>query len=168
MHAFQPLPIDSIEINPFTSIGADWALVTAECKGKVNAMTIAWGGVGVLWNKNVAFIFIRDSRYTKELVDGSNTFSITFFGGKEKNALKYFGRVSGREEDKIQNSGFHVDYHNEIPFIDEGNFVLACKKIAAVKLDSNTFLDETIDAAHYADHDYHTMYVGEIVDFLGR
>ena len=63
MHTFQPLPFDLIEFNPFTKIGKEWALVTAGNKEKANTMTVSWGGVGVLWGKNVAFIFVRDSRY---------------------------------------------------------------------------------------------------------
>ena len=51
--------MESLEFNPFTKIGKDWALVTAGTKLKSNAMTVSWGGVGVLWGKNVAFIFIR-------------------------------------------------------------------------------------------------------------
>lgn len=69
MHTFQPLPVELLEFNPFTKFGNEWALVTAGTKANANPMTISWGGVGVLWGKNVAFIFIRDSRYTKELLD---------------------------------------------------------------------------------------------------
>ena len=47
-------------------------------KKKANTMTVSWGGVGVLWGKNVAFIFIRDSRYTKEIIDAQEFFSISF------------------------------------------------------------------------------------------
>lgn len=36
------------------------------------------GGVGVLWGKNVVFIFIRDSRYTKEFLDNGDLFSFVF------------------------------------------------------------------------------------------
>ena len=32
-------------------------------------MTASWGGLGVLWGKPVAFIFLRPTRYTKEFVD---------------------------------------------------------------------------------------------------
>lgn len=41
-------------------------------------MTVSWGGVGVLWGKNVVFIFIRDSRYTKEFLDNGDLFSFVF------------------------------------------------------------------------------------------
>ena len=76
MHTFQPIPMESLEFNPFTKIGKDWALVTAGTKLKSNAMTVSWGGVGVLWGKNVAFIFIRDYRYNKELLDAGELLSI--------------------------------------------------------------------------------------------
>ena len=45
--------------NPFHMIGKEWMLVTAEKDGKVNTMTASWGGLGVMWGKNVAFVFIR-------------------------------------------------------------------------------------------------------------
>ena len=70
MHTFQPYPIDKMEFNPFTKIGKEWALVSAGDKTRCNTMTVSWGGVGVLWGKNVVFIFIRDSRYTKEFLYG--------------------------------------------------------------------------------------------------
>ena len=58
MHTFQPFPVNSIDINPFSLIGQQWGAVTVEHEGKVNSMTVSWGGVGVLWNKNVATILL--------------------------------------------------------------------------------------------------------------
>ena len=91
MHTFQPLPFDLVEFNPFTKIGKEWALVTAGSREKANTMTVSWGGVGVLWGKNVAFIFVRDSRYTKEFIDANEFFSITFLSGQYRDALNYQG-----------------------------------------------------------------------------
>ena len=51
-------------------------LITAKNQSRVNTMTASWGGVGILWGKPVAFVFIRQSRYTKEFVDASATFSL--------------------------------------------------------------------------------------------
>lgn len=60
MKNFKSVDIEEFNINPFTKIGKDWMLVTAKNKeGTVNTMTASWGGLGVLWGKNVAFIFIR-------------------------------------------------------------------------------------------------------------
>ena len=109
MHTFQPYPIDLIEFDPFTKIGKEWMLITASEGDKINAMTASWGGVGVLWGKNAAFIFVRDSRYTKELIDRSDHFSLTFFDNSHKSALKYFGMVTGRREDKIKTAKMNVN-----------------------------------------------------------
>ncbi len=168
MHTFQPYPIDLIEFDPFTKIGNEWMLITAKEGNKVNAMTASWGGVGVLWGKNTAFIFVRNSRYTKELIDKGSHFSLTFFDSTYKSALKYFGMVSGRREDKISNAKMHINYYEEIPFIDEGNFVICCKKMSATPILSEQFLNPDIQKQWYADGDYHTMYVGEILQILAR
>ena len=74
MHTFQPIPVDMLDMNPFTKIGKEWALLTAGNKQESNTMTISWGGVGVLWGKNVVYVFVRDSRYTKELIDAGNQY----------------------------------------------------------------------------------------------
>ena len=105
MHTFQPLPFDLVEFNPFTKIGKEWALVTAGSREKANTMTVSWGGVGVLWGKNVAFIFVRDSRYTKEFIDSNEFFSITFLSGQYRDALNYCGSHSGKDEDKFAAAG---------------------------------------------------------------
>ena len=87
MHAFQPFPIEELEFNPFEKIGKEWALVSAGSKQKANTMTVSWGGVGVLWGKNVVFIFIRDSRYTKEFIDSGDFFSVSFMSERDRKSV---------------------------------------------------------------------------------
>ena len=65
MHSFQSFTADMMECSPFDKIGKEWMLVTAGNEEKVNTMTASWGGMGVMWGKNAAFIVIRQSRYTK-------------------------------------------------------------------------------------------------------
>ena len=67
--AMKEIRAEEIKDNAFSLIGKDYLAVTVQAEGKVNAMTASWGGLGVLWNKNVATIYIRPSRYTKELLD---------------------------------------------------------------------------------------------------
>lgn len=169
MHTFQPYPIDMLELNPFTKIGTDWAVLTAGNQEKVNAMTVSWGGLGVLWGKNVGFVFVRDSRYTKEFMDKEETFSLTFFPKEfHKTPLKYLGGVSGRDEDKIKAAHLGIDYVDGVPYIDEGIFVITFKKMSATKINPEDFIDASIADEHYKNGDYHTMYVGEILQVLAR
>ena len=168
MHTFQPYPIDSIEFNPFTKIGKEWALVTSGSKSKYNTMTVSWGGLGVLWGKNVVYIFIRDSRYTKEFIDQGDFFSVSFLSEDYRDALNYCGSHSGRDEDKFEKAGLTPAFKHSIPYPDEANFVILCKKMAAVAISEDTFVDKNIAQKWYSDGDMHTMYVGEIIDLIAR
>ncbi len=167
-HTFQPCPIDILEINPFKKIGTEWMLITAGDAGKANTMTASWGGVGVMWGKNVVYIFVRDTRYTKEFIDKQDTFSLTFFDKSYKSALKYLGAVSGRDEDKLAGARMHLDYCKDTPYIDEGNLVLVCRKMSATRITKDQFIDPEIEQKWYADGNMHTMYVGEIIEVLAR
>lgn len=167
MHTFQPFPIEQLEINPFEKIGKEWALVSAGSKQRANTMTISWGGVGVLWGKNVAFVFVRDSRYTKEFIDSNDFFSVSFLGSQYKEALNYCGSHSGRDDDKLNNAGLNWNYKLSIPFIDEGNLILLCQKLSATKITEDSFISPDIKK-WYADGDMHTMYVAEILEVLAR
>lgn len=62
---FEKVDIHSLSFNPFDKVGKDWLLISATKNGKTNTMTASWGTLGHLWNKDVAIIFIRPQRYTK-------------------------------------------------------------------------------------------------------
>ena len=81
---FVKTDIKTIEKNVFRMIGDEWALVTAKKDGQVNTMTVSWGGMGVLWGKEVATIYIRPQRYTKEFIDAGEMVTMSFFGGAYK------------------------------------------------------------------------------------
>ena len=168
MHTFQPYPIDMLDINPFTKLSKEWALVTAGDKEKSNTMTVSWGGTGVLWGKNVVFIFIRESRYTKDFIDNGEFFSLSFLSEKYRDALKYCGAHSGRGEDKWSKAGLTPATRHGIPYPDEANLVFLCRKMAAVPIEEASFTDKAIMRQWYGDHDMHTMYVGEIIEVAAR
>ena len=69
MARFKSIAPQELTDNTFKLIGSDWGLVTAGDSESFNTMTISWGGLGVLWNKPVAFTFIRPQRYTFEFHD---------------------------------------------------------------------------------------------------
>lgn len=168
MHTFQPYPIDMLEMNPFTKIGKEWALITAGDKKKLNAMTVSWGGFGVLWGKKVVFIFIRDSRYTKEFLDKGDFFSMSFFSEHHRESLEFCGAHSGRDCDKFKLGKLTPAFRHAIPYPDEANLVLLCSKMAEIPIGEDTFTDKHIHRKWYEEGDYHTMYVGEIVEVVAR
>lgn len=162
------ISVEKLEKTPFELIGKDWMLVTAEMEGRVNAMTASWGGMGVMWGKNVAFVVIRPTRYTKEFVDAAETFSLAFLDENYRKALNYFGTVSGRDEDKIAKTGLTVMHEGETPYFEEAGLVLICRKLYAQQYDPACFIDLESDEKWYPEKDYHTLYIAEIVKALKK
>ena len=76
-------------------------LVTAGNAEKFNMMTASWGGLGFLWNRPVAFVFIRPQRYTFDFVERNEGFTLSFFGEEYRKVLQLCGTKSGREIDKV-------------------------------------------------------------------
>lgn len=153
----------------FSLIGDRWMLVAATDKdGKTNAMTASWGGLGVLWGKKVAFVFIRPQRYTKKFVDDAENFSLSFFEESYKPMLGYMGKVSGKDEDKIKKSGLTVQYKDGAPVFKEASLTLVCRKMYRQTLEEDCFVDKTNIGKWYPQKDYHDMYVAEIVDEIIR
>ena len=159
---------DHFNENSFNMIGKDWLLITAEKDGRVNTMTASWGGLGIMWNKKVAYIFIRPQRYTKEFVDSADRLSISVLPNSYRRELGYLGRVSGRDEDKISNANLTVKQYEDVPYFDEARLTLICKKLYAQALKEECFIDKGIIDEWYAERDYHIMYVVEIEKILEK
>lgn len=169
MNNFNEVNIKDFKYNPFEIIGKDWMLITAEKDGKVNTMTASWGGLGVIWGHNVASIYIRQSRFTKEFIDSADKFSISFFDPeKYKKALSHLGTVSGRDENKIATVGFTVNTNNLAPYFEEARTIIICRKLSSHFLAPEGFIDQEIDKKWYLDKDYHSMYIGEILKILEK
>lgn len=146
-----------------------WMLVTAaKADGTVNTMTASWGGFGVMWNKEVVYVVIRPQRYTKEFVDNTDSFSLTFFDNSFKKALAHLGAVSGKDEDKIANTGLTVAKENNIPYFLEAETVIFAKKLFVQRLEESAFLDKEIVGHWYPEKDFHYLYIAEITQILDK
>ena len=161
--SFKKIDINEIVLNPFKTIGKDWLLISASKEDKINTMTASWGGIGVIWNKNVVTVYIRPQRYTREFVDASDYFTLTFFEGYKKE-LGILGSKSGRDGDKIKEVDFDVELLEGQPAFKQGEMVFICKKLYQGKIEPNGFIDDSLDEKNYPDHDYHYIYIGEIED----
>lgn len=163
-HEVNPL---ELSCNPFQMIGKDWALVTAGDETGCNTMTVSWGNMGIMWNKNIVTIFIRPQRYTKEFLDRFDNFTVTFYEETARDALKLCGSKSGRDLDKIKAAGLTPVHENGTTYFEEARLVLECKKIYLDKIRPEGFLDPSIQQ-NYAAGDYHLIYMGEIIRVLEK
>lgn len=166
MSKFTEIKPEELNNSPFQLIGHDWMLITAEHDNRVNTMTASWGGMGVMWGKNVAYIVLRPQRYTKELVDSAETFSLTFFDSSFKNKLSYLGSASGRNEDKISKAELTVLHADNTPYFAQGKLSILCKKLYSQPFKPEYFMAPELDEKWYPQKDYHTLYIAEIQKIL--
>ena len=150
------------------SLHKQGAFLTVKHGEIVNTMTISWGNIGFEWNRPIFTVLVRKSRYTHELLEKATEFSVSVpLSNTLKKALVLCGTKSGRDIDKIKESGLILKNGESIavPSIEGCEMVYECKIV--YKQDMNPdLLSEDIKDKIYGDNDYHTIYYGEITKVI--
>lgn len=147
-------------------------LITTKSGDKVNSMTIGWGTYGTEWSTELFAAYVRESRYTRELLDENPEFTVNIpMGAVEPERLKEIlgvcGSKSGRDMDKIADLGLTLEQPEEIsvPAIKELPLTLECKVVFRQKQQTE-LLDKKFERFYPVEEngkDEHFAYYGEIV-----
>lgn len=164
---FTKILAEEINQNMFELIGREWMLISAGTPEKFNTMTASWGGIGVLFQKHIAWCVIRPVRYTYEFVEENDCFSLSFFGSEHKKSLSYCGSVSGRDEDKIAGSGLTPAFEEGVPYFEEAKMVLICRKLYFQDMIPEN-VPGAVQEQWYPNEDFHRFYFAEIEKVLVR
>lgn len=161
---FRKIDITELNFNPFTKIGKEWTLITGGNMENFNTMTASWGQLGVIWNKNVFTCYIRPNRYTYGFIEQGECFTASFFGEEYRNALSFCGSHSGRDCDKMAETGLvPVEIDGCVGF-EQADMVLVCRKLYSYDLQEKGFLtDDSIPEKFFGTDPYHRAYISEIV-----
>jgi flavin reductase (DIM6/NTAB) family NADH-FMN oxidoreductase RutF len=162
--AFKKTEAENLAINPFTALSKDWALVTAGKLEKHNTMTVAWGQMGHIWRKNVFMALVRPSRHTYGFVEENDIFTVSLFGGKQRDALNFCGSKSGRDiENKAVEAGLTPVALGGSTSFEEAETVFVCKKMYRSQLTEENMISPEIKD-FYTDDPLHVVYIGEILE----
>lgn len=160
-HAIEPLSYG----DQITKALQKGAFLTTKSGDKVNSMVIGWGHVGIVWGRPVFIAYVRTSRYTRELLDENPAFTVNVpTQGFSKEAFAICGSQSGRDLNKIQAAGLHLEPPEviNVPGIREYPLTLECQVIYRQEQDP-ALIPENIRQQYYvretADH---VCYYGEI------
>ena len=165
----QKVEIAQLTDNFFETIGKEWMMVCAGNAERYNMMTASWGGIGWLWNKPVAFVFVRPERYTFEFMENRDLMTLSFLGKsvKAREIYNFCGSKSGRDVNKTKESGltpFSVEEGKAVAF-EQARLTLTAKKLYADNLKAESFLDHTLTEKWYGKQGgYHKMYIVEITN----
>ncbi len=166
----QEISIQDFLLKSFQLWDKDWLLLTSgDFKGKYNSMVVAWGGFGIMWNKPLALVVVRPTRHTYSFINSFDTFSLCAFPEQYRAALNILGTKSGRDGDKLKESGLTPLPSSVInaPVFKEAKLVLECRKMYWDDLEPEHFLDPKIEM-NYDKKDYHRMFFGEVIRIAGN
>lgn len=142
-------------------------LLTTKVGEKVNSMVIGWGTLGIIWEKPVFVAYVRNCRYTRQMLDENPEFTINVpVGDFNKKILGICGGKSGRDMDKIEAAGLTLVEPEKIsvPGIKEFPLTLECRLLYRQKQDDGELSEELKKRFYTVETDDHIAYYAEIVD----
>lgn len=151
----------------FSQFDRKWALVCAGTLEHHNAMTISWGGLGTLWSRPVATVYVKPVRHTYGFMEESDWFTVSFYGEEYRRTLEVMGTTSGRDTDKDGAAGLTPVAAGEGVTYVQAEVTLLCRKIYRQDLDTAHMPPEVVDT-YYRTEAAHRMYVGEVVDVIRK
>ncbi|WP_432662244.1 flavin reductase family protein [Wukongibacter baidiensis] len=141
------------------------AFLTVKGDDEINTMTIGWGSIGFIWNKPIFMVAVRYSRYTYELLEKTDEFTVSVPLSKDmKKELAVCGTKSKREIDKFKECNLTAENGKVVdtPIIGECDLHYECKIVYKQAMEPG-MIDKGIRDAKYSNNDFHVLYYGEIV-----
>lgn len=140
-------------------------LTVKDSQGRINTMTIGWGSMGFIWGKPVFMVMVRPSRYTFQLMENSDNFTVSLpLRGQLSKELNWCGTSSGRHVDKFSEYGLRTLHGREVasPVIGGCDIYYECRILFKQQM-TPQHLAEAVNKRWYVDQDYHMLYFGEVV-----
>ena len=132
----------------------------------INTMTIGWGSVGIVWGKPVLMVMVRPSRYTYDLMEKTDEFTVSVPKyDTMKKELSFCGSKSGRDVDKFKECSLGITEGRKIktPVIDDCEIFYECRILYKDILKAEK-IDENIMDRCYPSDDLHMLYYGQIIE----
>lgn len=157
--------MQTLNLDIFKAFAGDWALLTAGCPEDFNTMTISWGGLGTLWNKSVATVYVRPCRHTCRYMEENEYFTVSFYPDAYKEDLKILGTLSGRDTDKVAKTQLTATAAGQGVSFTQAHTTLVCRKLYAQDMDPEAIPADIMDRM-YGGETPHRIYIGEVTEII--
>ena len=144
-------------------------ILSAGDKNGYNSMLIEWGSMGVAWRRPIFTVYVKPERYTHDFLVKGKIFTVSIFNKKYKKKMSIYGVKSGRDVNKEELAGTHIQFLDDggITF-EEADEVFVCKIVAKAYIKDGELDPEIIEMFKknlklYTSTSAHTLFVGEII-----
>ena len=165
---FKEITPEEITDNIFTLTGKIFPVVTVGTKTNYNSMTASGGGMGLLFRKPTTMLIFPTKRYTLELIEKEQKYTIAYFPDEYKKQVMFLGSKSGRDSNKMQEVELtSLELPSKNMAFEEARLIIECQlmQITMPVFPNDFYSQEAIDymSEPYQDLGEHRKYVfGEI------
>ena len=140
------------------------AFLTVKAGSDLNTMTIGWATIGIVWQKPIFMVAVRDSRHTFTIIEMADDFTVSVPSGGMKDEIMFCGTKSGRDVDKFKECKLATKASQTVvsPIIDVSGIHFECKIVFKSAMGPAFLADEY--ETLYPEKDYHTLYFGQILN----
>ncbi len=164
LSGYRQISAENIPGNIIKMLSQDWMLITAGDNTEFNMMTASWGGLGYLFAKPAAFCFINPTRHTYPLMEKYETYTLSFYTEAYRSVLEYCGSNSGREKDKVKETGLTpVTTPSGSKAFNEAWMIIECRKLVSQPLSQESISNEEV-RKEWIGKQVNKMFVGEIIN----
>ena len=164
---FKQISPEEICDNVFTLVGKVFPVITAGKEDHYNSMTGSGGGLGLLFKKPTTWCTIRADRYTLEMIQKEQTYTLSYFPNEYQEQILFLGSKSGRDSEKMKEVELtSVQTPSGDMSFKEARLIIECKLTALTTANPNDFC--TQEAKDYLNEvykeasDYRKHVFGEI------
>ncbi|MBN1837296.1 MAG: flavin reductase [Spirochaetales bacterium] len=164
------IPVEDLTLRSYHLWKREWLLLTAGdyAAGQYNSMTVAWGAVGAMWDRPLAAVAVKPTRHTFSFLERFPSFTLCHFPAAWKKKLLYLGTQSGRDLDKIAESGLTPIPSSQVgaPGYAEADLILECETLYSDDYKPERFQSEALGQGHRSKSP-HRVFFGEIRAVFG-
>ncbi len=150
---FEEISPKEICDNMFTLVEEDFSVITSGSKEHYNSMIGSGGGFGTLFKKPTTWCLFKTDRYTLEIIEREQTYTLSYFPKEYKEQALFLGRKSGRHSNKMKEVKLtSVETPLENISFKEARLIIECKLTQITTPNPDDFYAE--EAKNYIKETY--------------
>ena len=164
---FKQISPEEIRDNVFTLVGRDFTGITAGKQVHYNSMIGSGGGLGMLFMKPTTWCILRADRYTLEMIQKEQTYTMSYFTSEYKKQMLFLGSKSGRDSEKMKEVELtSVQTPSGDMSFREARLIIECKLTALTTANPDDFYTQEtkdyINEAYKEANVFRKLVFGEI------
>jgi flavin reductase (DIM6/NTAB) family NADH-FMN oxidoreductase RutF len=166
---FKQISPEEICDNVFTLVGKVFPVITAGKEDHYNSMAASGGGLGLLFRKPTTWCILRADRYTLEMIQKEQTYTMSYFPDEYKEQILFLGSKSGRDSEKMKEVELtSVQTPSGDMSFKEARLIIECKLTELTTPSPNDFYTQeakdSINEAYKEANHYRKYVFGEITN----